>query len=313
MAIVVAAQSRKSEDSRLPQTLLSSPSRPIGKCRLQRVRPRHWQPKTHRRRFRQTVGQQIEGGERHPNSDPRPRLELRESQPQSRCAVWFHVPRTSLCIHHHPCLDVDRSAQIRQLFRLALEGMFFWVRRTLIDGARSTAELVDLFWEDSNSVETDTTTNWLSARANAGDPVELLEALITSLRGQSSTNLEETIADAIALTLRESIAGLDVSEREDRLPLDRACREAGVWGGRPPKEFIRHILESWVLAQHVYWSVGRGLADARARGKSILRLKIILDEGGWTLTPGASLGSPPEPAGDRLETVLNLAKESALV
>jgi hypothetical protein len=42
-----------------------------------------------------------------------------------------------------------------------------------------------------------------------------------------------------------------------------------------------HVLESRVLAQHSYWSVGRGLADARARGRILLRLKIILDEGGW--------------------------------
>jgi len=42
-------------------------------------------------------------------------------------------------------------------------------------------------------------------------------------------------------------------------------------------EFVRHVIESWVLAQHAYWSVGRGLGDARAGGKVLLRLKIILD------------------------------------
>jgi len=30
------------------------------------------------------------------------------------------------------------------------------------------------------------------------------------------------------------------------------------------------------------------LADARTRGKQILRLRIVMDEGGWTLTPGTT-------------------------
>ena len=77
--------------------------------------------------------------------------------------------------------------------------------------------------------------------------------------------------------------------------------------------FVRHLLESWVLAQHVYWSVGRGLADARARGKTILRLKVVLEEGGWTLAPGASFMAPPVPTRDRLQTALSLATEAVLV
>jgi hypothetical protein len=84
-------------------------------------------------------------------------------------------------------------------------------------------------------------------------------------------------------------------------------------GGRSIKGFVRHILESWVLAQHVYWSVGRGLADARAGGKTILRLKVVLEEGGWTLAPGASQISPPQPTPDRLQTALNLADECGLL
>jgi hypothetical protein len=70
------------------------------------------------------------------------------------------------------------------------------------------------------------------------------------------------------------------------------------------QEFLRHVFESWVLAQHVYWSVGRGLADARAQIRVLLRLKVILDEGGWTLAPGATRGNPPVPTADRLHTVI---------
>lgn len=68
-----------------------------------------------------------------------------------------------------------------------------------------------------------------------------------------------------------------------------------------------------MLAQHVYWSVGRGLADARAQGKTLLRLKVVLDEGGWALAPGVSAGSVPLPTADRLETMVTLASECGLL
>jgi hypothetical protein len=94
--------------------------------------------------------------------------------------------------------------------------------------------------------------------------------------------------------------------------LSRAREEADARADGTVQEFVRHVLESWVLAQHAYWSVGRGLADARARGKILLRLRIILDEGGWTLTPGAPRGSAPRPTPDRLQTAITLATECGL-
>lgn len=73
-----------------------------------------------------------------------------------------------------------------------------------------------------------------------------------------------------------------------------------------------NALESWVLAQHEYWSVGRALADACAGAHVLLRLKVILEEGGWTLAPGAVVGNPPEPTRDRLQTAITLARECRL-
>jgi len=92
------------------------------------------------------------------------------------------------------------------------------------------------------------------------------------------------------------------------------CRFRVRAGRRKPenKDCIRHVLESWVLAQHVYWSVGRGLADARAQGKTLLRLKVVLDEGGWAPAPGVSAGSVPLPTADRLQTMVSLASECGL-
>jgi hypothetical protein len=94
------------------------------------------------------------------------------------------------------------------------------------------------------------------------------------------------------------------------LPLSRARREAESWRELSPAGFVGRVLEIWIMAQHAYWSVGRGLADARNRGKTILRLRIVMDEGGWTLTPGTTRqGNPPEPTPDRLETATNLLVE----
>jgi hypothetical protein len=45
----------------------------------------------------------------------------------------------------------------------------------------------------------------------------------------------------------------------------------------------------------------------------LLRLRIILDEGGWTLTPGAPVGARPRPTPDRLQTALTLARECGLL
>ena len=82
------------------------------------------------------------------------------------------------------------------------------------------------------------------------------------------------------------------------------------WGSLSPAAFMARLFEIWIMAQHAYWSVGRGLADARSRGKTILRLRIVMDEGGWTLTPGTTRqGNPPEPTPDRLDTAISLLVE----
>lgn len=44
----------------------------------------------------------------------------------------------------------------------------------------------------------------------------------------------------------------------------------------------------------------------------LLRLRIILDEGGWINTPGSQV-VPPRPTPDRLKTALSLAHECGLL
>ena len=99
----------------------------------------------------------------------------------------------------------------------------------------------------------------------------------------------------------------------NRLPLFRARYEAAARQEGSVAEFVQHVLESWVLAQHAYWSVGRGLADARAGGKTLLRLRVVLDEEGWSLTRGADRGSAPSPTPDRLQTMISLMTECRLL
>lgn len=106
--------------------------------------------------------------------------------------------------------------------------------------------------------------------------------------------------DALAIT-----AGLACCLGEDRNPtaVSSACRPAAAvacaprgaraWR-RPGRCPCPHVLESWVPARDAYWSVGRGLTDARAGCKTLLRLCDILHENGWPV----KLSNPPcQPAG----------------
>ena len=143
-------------------------------------------------------------------------------------------------------------------------------------------------------------------------PTGLMARIEQALDEPGAGDLPHSIARGLAFAL----AAEDTPERKqqyDRLPLSRARMEARARLVSGVHDFTRHILESWVLAQHTYWSVGRGLADARAGGRMLLRLRIILEEGGWTLTPGAPIGTRPRPTPDRLQTALTLACECGLL
>jgi hypothetical protein len=158
-----------------------------------------------------------------------------------------------------------------------------------------------------------TTAKWIEHHydENAG-PVELLQELQSALQGDDD-QFAPAVVRGLAFCLMTSLQEGTIFERPDRLPLKRARAEFEQRLDTRPFEFMRYILESWVFAQHVYWSIGRGLADARARGKTILRLKVVLEDGGWTLTPGVARGSFPLPTADRLRTALSLAHECGFI
>ena len=207
-----------------------------------------------------------------------------------------------------------RTVQVRQLFRLSLEALLYWILTVLGDTPKSTDALVALFLDRvPGAKQHGTARKWLAAiKPEKTGPTELMDEISTTLRS-SPDNLPRAVIRGIAFCLAEAPEPENVFQRPDRLPVSRARREAKARENGSVRDFIRHALECWVLAQHVYWSVGRGLADARAQGKTLLRLKVVLDEGGWALAPGISAGSVPLPTADRLETMVSLASECGLL
>jgi hypothetical protein len=203
---------------------------------------------------------------------------------------------------------------VRQLFRLSLEALFYWALVHLENASRSIDWLVNAFLDQATpSPGTPTAQGWLASLSPSGaGPTELITAISQSFDAPGGGAVARAIATGLAFCLTGSAQDEAHAERNDRLPLSRARQEADARLHGPVPDFIRHVLESWVLAQHTYWSVGRGLADARARGRILLRLRVILDEGGWTITPGASRGNPPRPTLDRLQTAMTLATECGL-
>lgn len=227
--------------------------------------------------------------------------------PPSRFAPSQHLQKT---------WQDFRRLQVRQLFRLSLESLFYWTLGVLNEKPKSMEAMIDAFFSElAPTIKGLKAGKWLQGMISSkAGPVELMDEIRTAMSDSASKGLASAIGVALAFCLAEQDEQHNRFEQHDRLPLSRARKEAAIRTDDTVDSFLRHVIESWVFAQHVYWSVGRGLADARARSeRTILRLRVILDEGGWTLSPGASRGSPPTPTADRLETVLSLARESGLL
>ena len=205
-----------------------------------------------------------------------------------------------------------RRLQVRQTFRLALEAWFFWCLLQLEQGPLSSADLVERFRAPAGGwAASDKPGGWLEL-TRAHCPVDLQARLTTALK-VNRTRLPREIQKALAFCFTEiDEAGDTVQERYDRLPLRRARSEARSWADATPADFLTHMLQSWLFAQHAYWSAGRGLADARSGGGGIMRLRVALDDGGWRLTRLGSRRSQPYPTEDRLETVCRLGTECGL-
>lgn len=205
-----------------------------------------------------------------------------------------------------------RLLQVRQLFRLSLEAFFFWTVSELDGPKRSIDSLVHRFIKGIRCPPGADAGAWIQSLLSPLEgPTQLMKDIERALEDPETGELPYRIARGLAFSVTEETP--DLRQQPERLPIWRAQEEARAHSDSPVRDFVRHVLESWVLAQHTYWSVGRGLADARTRGRVLLRLRVILDEGGWTLTPGSQPGVPPRPTPDRLHTALSLARECGLV
>lgn len=207
-----------------------------------------------------------------------------------------------------------RTVQVRQAFRFALEALLFWILRQLDDGPKTTKVLANMFLDAAGTAET--SEQWLSNMPDATiGPTDWINRVQEGLKQvEHPTSLPDAIRGALAACIDEAPDDAG-SERSDRLPLAQAAKEANGWRETPPSEFMAHVIDSWIFGQHVYWAVGRGLGDARARGKTLLRLKVVLEEEGWALAPGVNVAprNAPKPTADRLETALSLMGEANLL
>lgn len=202
--------------------------------------------------------------------------------------------------------------QVRQAFRLALESLFEWMTGEIGGGILDTGALATRLLEAAGGKTDGTAMEWLMSlvpeELSAVGAMEGLEATFATRAGLERAALS---ALAVALTLPEELQ--DGSHRQERLPLRRARDDLDRLASETPLALLHHIVEQWIIAQHTYWSVGRGLADARAGAKQILRLRLVLEPGGWRVTRGGGSNRMPRPTPDRLRTAVSLAIQSGLI
>jgi len=217
-------------------------------------------------------------------------------------------PRTAVATGSDPELALTwRRLQVRQLFRLSLEGWFFWLVRALLGTPPMSSSLIAHRFLDEAGVVAGHT-DWLRG-GRRRNPVRLLERLSSALSGDSGESIPSAVRAGLQCCMIEAGEEPTKIKSPDRLPLRLAAADLKSWGTLTAQDCATRIIEKWILGQHAYWCVGRGLQDARGRGKQILRLRVVMEEGGWTTTPGARIGGAPLPTADRLETALSLLRD----
>ena len=138
-----------------------------------------------------------------------------------------------------------RRVQVRQLFRLALEALLYWILRQIEGEPRTTSALVEALLGQIPDRPTHVAAReWLDrARVSTVDPTALMERISQALGDPAAAGLPSSIVDGIAFCLEQATERGDDFERIDRLPLYRARREAEAWSTRSARDFIRHIIE----------------------------------------------------------------------
>ena len=177
---------------------------------------------------------------------------------------------------------------------------FIGLRANFCSGSKTAKELVQIFLTKGNKE------SLISYYSDNGyfseNPVVIINKLDQANHQiESFDNHSTAILKALLTSLFGAPQIIDKHERMDRLPLKFASEQFKGW---KKEEAISNVFDRWVFAQHVKSSVTRGLNDARSGGKTILRLKTILDENGWQNAPGVT-PTRPFPTQDRLLTALH--------
>lgn len=204
-----------------------------------------------------------------------------------------------------------RRVQVRQAFRLALEALFEWIVGQIGGGTLTTEALAQRLLEEVD-VEVARARDWFSSLVEEGATVVGAMAELQSCM-QARQGVGAAALAALAVSVLSPKDLHDRSERRERLPIALALADVERLGKGSPAHLLAHVIESWIIAQHTYWSVGRGLADARAGGKRILRLRLVLEPGGWRVTRGQGAAGIPRPTPDRLRTAISLAREASII
>ncbi|WP_294644202.1 hypothetical protein [uncultured Aureimonas sp.] len=204
-----------------------------------------------------------------------------------------------------------RRVQVRQAFRLALEALFEWIVGQIGGGTLTTEALAQRLLKEVD-VEVARARDWFSSLVERDATVVSAMAELQSCM-QARQGVGAAALAALAVSVLSPKDLHDRSERRERLPIALALADVERLGEGSPAHLLAHVIESWIIAQHTYWSVGRGLADARAGGKRILRLRLVLEPGGWRVTRGKGAPSIPRPTPDRLRSAISLAREASMI
>lgn len=207
---------------------------------------------------------------------------------------------------------VWRALQARQLFRLCLEGLLVWVLETIGQRAMSLDDLAIALLEATGEQPLNPFENWLHrlpARADGLDPTTdpvLLQSTILANGRQADWPgaLLDGIRVSLAIAAEANPSDPLYQGQRDRLPLNAALVRAQGMAAFSLEEALGVILAEWVVGQHVYWAVGRS-------GDETQRLRLMLDEGGWTAI--MTRPSFPTPTPDRLATALNLMADCGVI
>ncbi|MBB3650124.1 hypothetical protein FHX14_006368 [Rhizobium sp. BK619] len=97
----------------------------------------------------------------------------------------------------------------------------------------------------------------------------------------------------------------ELGGRSDRFPISLQHRRLVSLAEATVETLWRELIESWVIAQHVRWSVARN-------GDGTQRLRLALGDNGW-LRVHKRVSGPFGPTPDRLLSALSLASQGRMI